>query len=197
MFDALGSSYPLVMVTPSSKPLHRNARTNVVSTHSRHNAQQQRQQLDGANTESDASNEIDSLKHALSDPTLSASAAAERATLMGLVWQAMQEGRLKPEELTAAADASAPADALAWLKFGPSQRARHPPPINGERVPNMLESSLIDENSASRDNWARSDYDWKRVENSRWNNLRGMWGKRSVSPAEGPDSDDNNTAAKH
>lgn len=29
-----------------------------------------------------------------------------------------------------------------------------------------------------------SEYDWKRVENSRWNNLRGMWGKRSV-PVDG------------
>lgn len=25
-----------------------------------------------------------------------------------------------------------------------------------------------------------SEYDWKRMETSRWNNLRGMWGKRSV-----------------
>lgn len=25
------------------------------------------------------------------------------------------------------------------------------------------------------------DYEWKRVENSRWNNLRGMWGKRANS----------------
>lgn len=26
-----------------------------------------------------------------------------------------------------------------------------------------------------------NDYEWKRVENSRWNNLRGMWGKRASS----------------
>lgn len=26
-----------------------------------------------------------------------------------------------------------------------------------------------------------SDYEWKRVENSRWNNLRGMWGKRAIN----------------
>lgn len=32
-----------------------------------------------------------------------------------------------------------------------------------------------------------SDYEWKRVENSRWNNLRGMWGKRSVPPGAGAD----------
>lgn len=32
---------------------------------------------------------------------------------------------------------------------------------------------------------AVSDYDgFKRVENSRWNNLRGMWGKRSSLPAQ-------------
>jgi len=29
-----------------------------------------------------------------------------------------------------------------------------------------------------------SDYEWKRVENSRWNNLRGMWGKRSDEQQE-------------
>lgn len=28
-----------------------------------------------------------------------------------------------------------------------------------------------------------SDYEWKRVEQSRWNNLRGMWGKRAISEA--------------
>lgn len=32
---------------------------------------------------------------------------------------------------------------------------------------------------------AVADYDgFKRVENSRWNNLRGMWGKRSILPAQ-------------
>jgi len=30
-----------------------------------------------------------------------------------------------------------------------------------------------------------NDYEWKRVENSRWNNLRGMWGKRAISEKNG------------
>lgn len=34
-----------------------------------------------------------------------------------------------------------------------------------------------------------NDYEWKRVENSRWNNLRGMWGKRAISDKNGPFDD--------
>lgn len=33
------------------------------------------------------------------------------------------------------------------------------------------------------------DYEWKRVENSRWNNLRGMWGKRANSNGLNQDVD--------
>lgn len=41
-----------------------------------------------------------------------------------------------------------------------------------------------------------SDYEWKRVENSRsWNNLRGMWGKRSLSPAVARDDEPSNKKA--
>lgn len=38
-----------------------------------------------------------------------------------------------------------------------------------------------------------SDYEWKRVENSRWNNLRGMWGKRAADGGGGGSSGDETT----
>lgn len=84
---------------------------------------------------------------------------ANKPAFMGIVWQP-----------TGGSDASI------------ETRSKSSLPGEQEKASTSGDAARSEEVSLSSpmQNRASSDYEFKRVENSRWNNLRGMWGKRSV-----------------
>lgn len=55
-------------------------------------------------------------------------------------------------------------------------------------------ASSIEEVAYSAPIHGINDYEFKRVENTRWNNLRGMWGKRSVPDSSQQDLENSSNA---